>query len=144
MKRTISLLLCAAIGTILGVLLANAGTVVCSTVTYNGADEAGFAAAALPEAGVWAFDAVVISTPLTTSRLDSFKIHLDQMGADGYSRYTIPNSTFTASSYCTLLTGGKCLYSIFPGVYEGGNVRCSWEITTGSATVKVTARKVAP
>lgn len=144
MKRTISLLLCAVIGTILGVLLANAGTVICSTVTYNGADEAGFAAAALPEAGVWAFDAVVISTPLTTSRLDSFKIHLDQMGADGYSRYTIPNSTFTASSYCTLLTGGKCLYSIFPGVYEGGNVRCSWEITTGSATVKVTARKVAP
>ncbi len=134
------------VGWILSAILSGAwaGTVICSTSTYNGADETNFASAALPEAGVWAFDAVVISTPLTTSRLDSFKIHLDQVAVDGYSRYTIPGSTFTGTSYCTLLTGGKCFYSIFPGVYEGGNIRCSWEVTSGSATVKVTARKVAP
>lgn len=120
---------------------ATAGTVIASTVTYNGADVANFAGTALPEAGTYAFSLVVYSTPATTTPLTAFVGYVQQQFVAGGEWFTVSGSTFTT---CTLTAGGSCRYSLWPGLYQGGNLRAAWSVTSGSATVTVTAHKVTP
>lgn len=114
-----------------------AGTVITSTVTYNGADVSGFAATALPEPGSYAFDLVVTATPTTSSNITSLIVYVQQQYVNGGEFLTIAGSTFTTCN-------AACSYSLWPGLYQGGNLRASWSVTSGSATIRVTARKVTP
>jgi len=117
-------------------LPARAGTVIASTVSYNGADIVAFQPQALPEAGVYQFSLVVQTTPTASSSLAGLRVYLQQQGLSG-AYYTLNASTFTTCA-------GACTSTVYPDVYVGGNVRAQWDMTTGSATIKVTANKVNP
>ena len=129
------LLLCAALA--LSPTWAAAGTLIASTVTYNGADVANFEGTALPEPGNYAFSLVVKSTPSTSSAISALVVYIQQQYVAGGDWLTIAGSTFTSCS-------AACTYSLWPGLYQGGNLRAAWSVTSGSATIKVTAHKVSP
>lgn len=118
-----------------------AGTVIASTVTYSGADVANFPGTALPEPGTYAFTLNVVSTPSATSAITAFIGYVQQQYVSGGDWLTVSGSTFTT---CTLSGGGSCTYTLWPALYHGGNLRAAWSVTSGSATVKVTAHKVNP
>lgn len=120
---------------------AAAGTVVGSTVAYSHSNIKDMASVALPDAGLYAFDLVVIGTPTdsySAALLDGLTVYLQAEGADGRSFYTVPNSTFTVCDDV------PCSRFIYPGVYLGGNIRVQWAVVSGSSTLRVTARKVTP
>ena len=114
-----------------------AGTVIASTVTYSGADVYNFAGTALPEPGTYAFSLVVTATPTSSSAISSFIAYVQQQYAPGGDWVTVAGSTFTTCS-------AACTYSLWPALYHGGNMRAAWSVTSGSATVRVTAHRVVP
>lgn len=118
-------------------IIAKAGTVIVDTATYSGADTANVAVVALPEPAVYVFDLVVTGTPTATSNITSLSVYVQQQGVAGGQFYTINSSTFTTCN-------GPCTQFVTPDVYVGGNTRAQWTVTTGSANVRVTARKVSP
>lgn len=113
-----------------------AATVVGSTTTYNGADEANFPPNALPAAGPYIFSLVATSTPATTSPITGLSVYLQQVGVSGQV-YTLNASTFTTCN-------AACVQLVDPDVYEGGNIKVRWTITSGSATIKVSATPITP
>lgn len=123
------------------VALAKAGTTICSTSTYSGADEAAFPAATLPKVGAWAFDLVITGTPTPTSpSFNSMMVYLQHRGISGGGNYFVTGSTFGVISS----TNSSWSATIYPDMYLGGDVRCRWAVTTGSSTIKVTARELTP
>lgn len=116
---------------------AMAGTVIVDTVTYNGADLSSIRGTALPNVGYYMFDMVVKSTPTSTSAISGLAAYVQQQGVAGGNYYTLYNSTFTTCN-------GACSYFLAPDMYVGGIVRGMWAITSGSATIKITAREISP
>mgnify|MGYP001614534768 CR=1 FL=1 len=129
--------LAGAIVTVFLAIVVHAGTVVVDTNTYNGSDIANIAVVALPEPAVYMFDLVVAAPPTVTSGITTLVVYAQQPGVAGGQFYTVNSSTFTTCN-------GACTQFVTPDVYVGGNVRAVWTITSGSATVRVTARKVSP
>lgn len=114
-----------------------AGTVVVSTLTYSGTTDTDAAqAAALPQAGVYAFTLNVVPVPST--RTVTVVSYLQQQGVSG-ALYTIPNSTFT-----TLTCSNSCNASVFTDTYQGGNIVPRFTISGSSAIITWTARLVTP
>lgn len=114
-----------------------ATTTVYSTTTYGGVASSAIAAvspAALPSVGAYYFNLVVVSSSTAFSGLS---LYIQQQGIAGGQYYTVANSTFTTCN-------AGCTEFVVPDVYLGGNVRPQWSITTGSATVTVTAIPAAP
>jgi len=110
--------------------------VVVSTTIYNGTTQADLSEVALPEVGAYVFDMVATSSGPITG-IESLVLYLQQSGVSGGGWYTIRASTFTTCN-------ANCTQFVVPDVYLGGSIRARWTITSGSATVKVTARKVSP
>ena len=119
------------------VMAAFSGTVIVDTVTYNGADLSSIQGAALPNVGYYMFDMVVKSTPTSTSAISGLAAYVQQKGVAGGNYYTLYNSTFTTCN-------GACSYFLAPDMYVGGIVRGMWAVTSGSATIKITAREISP
>ena len=119
------------------VVAAMGGTVIVDTVTYSGANLADIPAVALPKVGYYMFDLVVTATPTASSAITGFTAYVQQQGVAGGNYYTLFNSTFTTCN-------AACSDFLAPDMYVGGNVRGMWAITTGSATVKMTAREITP
>lgn len=118
---------------------AYSGTVVLSTTTYAGASGAVGTESqpiSLPGAGAYIFDMVAESSG--TADTWGLALYMQQRGVSaGNAYYTIYNSTFTTcNSNCTKL--------VIPDVYLGGDVRAAWAVTSGSVTIRITARKVTP
>ena len=132
------------IGIILGVLLgiapllafAESAVILSSTVYGNMSQtKANLVPVALPKPGVYVFDLVIDSSGSTA--FSGLQFYLQQEGLGQGNFYTIGNSTFTSCS-------APCAYGIYPDVYLGGRVRAQYSMTSGSATVKITAREVNP
>lgn len=122
----------------IGALVAFAGsTVVLSTTSYNvaGAAATDESPVALPDVGAYTFD--LVATTSGTTSFTGLVVYLQQGGISGGGWYTVNNSTFTTCA-------GSCVYFVSPDVYLGGRIRAIWSVTTGSATIKVTAREVNP
>ncbi len=117
-------------------LVAFSGTVILSTTTFPGADEAGIDAEALPEVGVFNFDVVVTSSK--TGEIPIVDLYLQQVGISGVALYTIVNTTITQ---CTT---DPCTRFIIPDVFLGGKVRARFTVSGSSANITVTARQVSP
>lgn len=137
MKRTrVGILLTIALA--LAPLIAYAGsTVILSSTVYGGMSQVktNVVPIALPGPGVYVFDLVADST--NSVAFSGLQFYLQQEGLSRGSFYTIPNSTFTACS-------AECGYTVYPDLYIGGRVRAQYSITSGSATVRITAREVNP
>lgn len=118
-------------------LRVHAGTVVLSTTTYaNSAIDTESVAISLPEAGAYIFDMVAESSGTTDTW--GLALYLQQRGVSGGNAYyTINNSTFTTCN-------ADCTKLVIPDVYIGGDVRAAWAISSGSVTIRITARKVTP
>lgn len=115
-----------------------ATTTVYSTTTYGGvaAGQQGLITpAALPSIGAYYFNLVVTSTNSTA--FTGLQVYMQQQGIAGGQYYTVQNSTFTSCS-------AACTQFVVPDIYLGGNVRPQWAITSGSATLTVTAIPASP
>lgn len=110
-------------------------TVVLTTTTYAGADQttASLAPVALPEVGAYIFDMVAESSG--TADTWGLQLYLQQEGVAGGKFYTINASTFTTCN-------SNCTQFVVPDIYLGGRIRAQWAITSGSATITVTARQI--
>ncbi len=111
-------------------------TVVLSTTTYNGANQDDLSEVALPEVGAYIFDMVATSSGAIVG-IESLVLYLQQSGVSGGGWYTVRATTFTTCN-------SNCTQFSVPDIYLGGSIRARWTITSGSATVTVTARKVSP
>ena len=132
------------LGILLGVLLGLApvaamadSTVILSSTVYAGMSQvkSNIITVALPKVGVYVFDMLIESTG--TIAFSNLQVYLQQEGLSRGSFYTIAGSTFTACS-------SECGYALYPDIYLGGRIRAQYNITTGSATVKIIARNVSP
>lgn len=143
MNRTIKALIVGVVASMLSTALlhygatwVDAGTVIASTTVYNGSDEASFNSSALPANGAYIFSLVATSTPTSASTFSGLSVYLQQVGISGQV-YTLNSSTFTTCN-------AACVQLVNPDVYEGGNIKTRWTVTTGSVTIKVTATPVTP
>lgn len=112
-------------------------TVILSSTVYGGMSQVktNLLPVALPRPGLYTFDLVVDATGSVA--FSGLQFYLQQEGLSRGSFYTVYNSTFTSCS-------AECGYAIFPDMYLGGRIRAQYNITSGSATVKITAREVDP
>jgi hypothetical protein len=116
---------------------AHAGsTVIVSSTVYANMSQAktNVVPVSLPKPGLYTFDIVVDSTGSVA--FSSLAYYLQQEGLSGQF-YTVYNSSFTSCS-------AACAQALFPDMYLGGRVRAQYSMTSGSATVKITAREVNP
>ena len=112
-------------------------TVIVSSTVYGGMSQArtNWLPVALPRPGVYVFDMVIDSTG--SIAFTSLQFYIQQEGLSRGTFYTVPGSTFTACS-------AECGYALYPDTYVGGRLRAQYNITSGSATVRIVAREVSP
>lgn len=110
-------------------------TVILTTTTFAGTDQTvtSLAPIALPEVGAYVLDMVAVSS----GTLDTWGLvlYIQQEGVAGGRFYTVNNSTFTTCN-------ADCTEFVIPDVFLGGRLRAQWAITSGSATITVTARQI--
>lgn len=113
-----------------------ATTVILTTTTTNGLSDLNATIAnALPSYGPYIFS-VSIAPFSSGTPISGVQVYLQQKGLSG-TNYTIVNSTFTSCS-------GTCTQTIATDVFNGGTIVPRWAITSGSATITVTAINVTP
>ncbi len=114
---------------------AHAGEIITSTTTAPGLLPTSIASVNLAVPAVYMFDLAAAPAP-STATFSGLSVWIQQQGPSG-NWYTIQNSTFTTCS-------AACYEFVTPELYEGGNVRAQWSVTSGSVTFTVTARQEIP